>query len=250
MDDPLRVFAGDCTTDFEGADRAARQRGRAIVLVKPDDTVLVHDADGYQPVAWLTRPAALTVERPDRTDPDDGAGAAVRLVARDGDQRLRVVVRSLDGDHRYPVGEAGVPVADGYVRSRGAVLALGGDAPERYPLPAGATVLDESCDCGKPRIRVERGIAAEVCVDRSCDPLDDAVRAALDREFDCPDCGCDLRVLRRGGLVLGCEASPDCETAFPVPEGTVDGTCACGLPAFSVGDGRRCLDAGCDRIRG
>ena len=58
----MRVIAGDCTVR-SGGRRETTRRGR--VVVKPDDTVLVHDADGYQPVAWLTRPAELTLT----TDP-------------------------------------------------------------------------------------------------------------------------------------------------------------------------------------
>ncbi len=95
-------------------------------------------------------------------------------------------------------------------------------------------------------MRVERGAAFELCVDRGCESLDARVREAFDREWDCPTCGAPLRVLRRGGLLAGCDAYPDCETAFPIPAGTVDGTCdECGLPAFESGAGRRCLDAGC-----
>jgi len=178
----LGVFAGDRTTVFEGADRAARQRGHAVVLVKPDDTVLVRDAAGYRPVAWLTRSGALTVERPGdspTTVPDADGGehgestaaaspAAVRPVARDDDRRLRVAVSSPADGARYPVGEAGVPVADGYGRRRGAVIAL--DGGERYPLPTGASALDTCYDCRAPRIRAERGVVAEIRVDRSCEP--------------------------------------------------------------------------------
>jgi DNA topoisomerase-1 len=121
------------------------------------------------------------------------------------------------------------------------------DSGARYPLPGDATVLDRTCDCGLPTLRVERGVAVEACVDRDCDPIDAAVREALDRAFDCPACGNDLRVLRRGGLILGCDAYPDCETGFSLPRGVVDGECDCGLPAFRTDDGRRCLDATCER---
>ena len=58
----IRTLAGDCTVRFDGR-RDRTVRGRVLVVVKPDDTVLVHDIDGYQPVAWLTRPAELTLDR-------------------------------------------------------------------------------------------------------------------------------------------------------------------------------------------
>jgi DNA topoisomerase-1 len=75
--------------------------------------------------------------------------------------------------------------------------------------------------------------------------LDERVREQFDRAFACPDCGGDLRVLRRGGLILGCERYPDCDTGFALPEGIHDGACECGLPAFETASGRRCLDGGC-----
>ena len=75
------------------------------------------------------------------------------------------------------------------------------------------------------------------------------MREAFDRAWDCPDCGSDLRIVRRGGLLAGCDAYPDCETAFAVPEGVVAGACDCGLPSFAVGDDVRCLDAACERAR-
>ncbi|MFD1685042.1 endonuclease NucS domain-containing protein [Halobellus litoreus] len=246
MSETIRVFAGDCTTTFEGA-RARTQRGRVAVVVKPDRTTLVHDADGYQPVAWLTRPDSLTVE----TD-EGGFG----LVARAGEQVLRVVSHESAGWVEYPVTEAGVPVGshpetgEPLVRAGGDVRGL--DSDVRYSLPAGATVLDDTCEsCGLPKIRAEAGDAFEICLDRSCESLDDAVRERFDGEWTCPDCGSDLRIIRRGGrLLAGCDAYPDCETAFAIPAGVVVDDCACGLPVFETARGRRCLDATCDAFEG
>lgn len=243
--DTTQVLAGECTTTFEGS-RDRTQRGHVVVVVKPDKTVLVHDADGYQPVAWLTRPEALTVE----TTP-----AGFGVTARTGDQTLRVVSHAMTGRAHYPVSPAGVPVGtcpdcDGaLVRRAGEVSCLGCEAA--YGLPAGAAVLEDRCgDCGLPRMRVERGAAFELCVDRDCDPLDDAVRERFDRAWACPDCGSDLRVLRRGGLLAGCDAYPDCDAAFSIPAGVVVDDCGCGFPVFETASGRRCLDATCDRHDG
>jgi len=80
-----------------------------------------------------------------------------------------------------------------------------------------------------------------------CESLLAAVEARFDREWDCPECGGALEVLRRGGLIAGCENYPDCETGFAVPDGTLVGECDCGLPVFETASGRRCLDSGCDR---
>ena len=107
MPETIRVLAGDCTTTFEG-DRTRTQRGRVVVVIKPDRTTLVHDADGYQPVAWLTRPESLTVEadvasptrRADGAPVDD---AGFGIVARAGDQVLRVVCHRDAGLAGYPL---------------------------------------------------------------------------------------------------------------------------------------------------
>jgi DNA topoisomerase-1 len=238
MPEPVHVIAGRCTTVSEGT-REQEQHGDMVVLIKPDGTTLVHDASGYQPVAWLTRPERVTV----------GADA---VTATDGDQRLTVDIHGAHAREGYPLTDAGVPVGrcpdcDGsLVRTRGAVVCP--DCDDRYGLPGQAAVLDETCDCGLPRLRVERGASFVVCLDRDCESLDERVRAAFDQEFDCPDCDGDLRVLRRGGLMLGCEHYPDCEASFAFPDGIHDGECACGLPAFETATGRRCLDSDCERL--
>ncbi len=237
MPDCTHVIAGTCTTTFTG-DRDRHQHGDVLVVVKPDGTTLVHDAAGYQPVAWLTRPDAVTVD-------DD------TVTASDGDQHLSVRIHDAHSRGRYPTSDAGVPVGecpdcDGrLVSARGRVTCPG--CERDHGLPSGATVTDESCDCGLPRLRVQRGASFVVCLDRRCESLDERVRQAFDRQWACPDCGGDLRVLRRGGLILGCERYPDCETGFAFPEGVHDGTCGCGLPVFETDTGRRCLDSGCDR---
>ena len=242
-DDAYRVLAGDCTVRFDTGDAPPReQRGAVLAVVKPDDTVLVHDRDGYRPAAWLTRADAVTT----RTD---GDGAVIE--AMEGDRHLRVICHDRHGLERWPATRAGAPVGtcpacDGaLVRTPTVVECLGCDA--RHGVPRDATVLDEPCGtCGRPTMRVERGVAVVCCVDRACESLDDRVRESLDGAWDCPACGSPLRVLRRGGLVAGCEAYPDCETSFAIPAGLVDGDCGtCGLPAFETSSGRRCLDAAC-----
>jgi len=238
----IRVLAGDCTVIADGADRA-EYRGRVTTVVKPDNTVLVHDIDGYQPVAWLTRAESVSSER----------NGGFTLVAKKGTQTLRVAAHDQDGFGSYPASSAGVPVgdcpADGcrgvLVRSNGVHCV---DCGDRYAIPRDAEIRDDRCSCGLPRMRVERGLTFHVCLDRSCESLDDAVSSAFDREWACPNCAGDLRILRRGGLIAGCECYPDCETGFVVPTGVVDGVCSCGLPTFETASGRRCLDATCERV--
>ena len=251
MASELRLFAGACTTTFEGT-RSRTQHGYVVVLVKPDDTVLVHDADGYQPVAWLTRPDEAAVETP--CDGTDTAHGEFTITAQTGDQRLSVESHGPGTVRRIPVGEAGVPVGECVDEDCDGTLARTGgdvscvDCPERYGLPAGATVLDRLCeDCGLPQIRVDRGETFEVCLDYRCESLNDRIRERYDRAFDCPDCGGELRIrVTDGRPFFGCEEYPDCETAFSIPDGVIVGMCDCGLPIFETATGRRCLDGNCD----
>ncbi|WP_336342599.1 DUF91 domain-containing protein [Halalkalicoccus ordinarius] len=236
--DAIHVLAGDCRVQ---ADEVAH-RGEVVVLIKPDNTVLVHDVDGYQPVAWLTR--ADTVSH--------ASNGGFSVTATAGDRTLRVESKSAYGFGRYPGSRAGIPVGDCpdcsrvLVRAGGRVSCPGCTA--EYGLPDGASVLEESCECGLPRMAVSRGETFELCLDRACESLDDAVRDRFDGAWDCPDCGGVLRIIRRGGLLAGCESYPDCEIGYVVPDGVVDGDCPCGLPIFETPRGRRCLDATCSAV--
>ncbi|MFB6120939.1 MAG: DUF91 domain-containing protein [Halobacteriaceae archaeon] len=238
MQDTLRVLAGDCTVTYEDDEGTRTQRGRVVVAIKPDGTVLVHDADGYRPAAWLTRADTVAVSR---------EGDDFRLVAGDGGTRLAVESHETFGRVRFPVSAAGPPVGDcpdcraPMVRDGDEIACT--DCRSRYPIPRDAAVTDEACpDCGLPTVRVERGAELTVCVDRHCQPLAEAVGERFDGEWPCPDCGRGMRIRRERGLRAVC---PDCERRLRVPVGTVAGDCDCGLPLFDTGDGARCPDPDC-----
>ena len=241
MPDRIRVLAGDCTVRYESDAEVREHRGNVVSVVKPDNTVLVHDVGGYRPVAWLTRADAVTCSR----------GAPATVLAQGDGRLLQVTAHDEHGFERYPASPAGeavgsCPHCDGtLVRADGAVRCLG--CEEAHKLPADALVLEETCECGLPRMRVERGESFEPCVDRACEPLAVAVRERFDRTWNCPDCGGALRILERAGLIAGCERYPDCDTGFSIPAGVVDDHCDCGLPIFETPTGRRCLDATCQR---
>ncbi|NEU58579.1 topoisomerase DNA-binding C4 zinc finger domain-containing protein [Halorussus sp. MSC15.2] len=246
MTETVHVYAGTCTTTYatsgDTEEEPTRQRGRVVVVHKPDGTVLVHDAEGYQPVAWLTRANAVHRET-------DGEGGFALVAVKDG-ERLRVESHGNPDHARHSATSAGVrvgtcPDCDGaLVRARGSVTCL--DCVTEYGLPRDAAMLDSTCDCGLPRMAVERGARFELCVDRECEDLDAAVRGRFDREWSCPDCDGDLRVLRERTLFLGCENYPDCEVTFALPDREVVGTCECGLPLVrSATDESECLDHEC-----
>ena len=237
----IRTIAGDCNVYFEGR-RERTVRGRVVVVLKPDDTVLVHDIDGYQPVAWLTRPENLSVTR----DP-------LWLLASDGDETLRIEAAGEAVITEHDGTEAGTPVGtcrcDGQlVRTGDEIVCL--ECDERFGLPRGASISDSTYDCDLPTFHVDRGERFELCLDYRCGSLLDAVRERFDREWNCPNCGGELRIRRRTGLIAGCEQYPDCDTGFAVPDGTVVGTCGCGLPVFETASGRQCLNSGCPATAG
>lgn len=243
MTETVHVYAGECTISQHADGDTTHQRGRVVVVHKPDGTVLVHDSQGYQPVAWLTRANAVH-----REQGEDGSFA---LVAVKDHERLRVEGHGRGDRASYDATPAGVPVgtcpdcAGSLAWARGAVTCL--DCQAEYGLPGDAAVLDATCECGLPRMAVERGARFELCVDRSCEDLDSAVRERFDREWSCPDCEGDLRVIRERTLFLGCENYPDCEETFALPDGEVAGTCECGLPLVRVGDREpHCLNFDCN----
>lgn len=239
MSDSIRVLAGDCTTTFEGT-REQTARGHVVVIAKPDNTLLVHDADGYQPVAWLTRADSLSMS--------DSA-----IIAQDGDQSLTVTVHDEYTEARIRATKAGTPVGTcpeceaTLVKTRKSVSCLGCAAS--YGLPQHADILDEQCaDCGLPRMRATHGKAFDLCIDRSCESLDALIQDEFNGKWQCPECGGDLNILRRGSLIAGCENYPECETGFAFPTGIHAGDCPCGLPQFETASGHRCLDATCDAV--
>lgn len=240
MADAIRVIAGRCTVRHE-ADRTTESVGDVVVLVKPDDTVLVHDAAGYRPAGWLTRADGVQVSISD---------GEFQLRAWSGDETLEVAGED-PSIAEFPATAAGSTVGtcpdcgDALVRSGGTVTCLGCGAA--YPLPRDATVTEDTCeDCGLPTIAVERGTDLEVCLDRDCEPIDAAVAAAFDGEWTCPTCGSGLEIERDRTLGAAC---PECGTHYPIPSGTVAGTCSCGLPFFETDHGGRCLDPDCDAKR-
>jgi DNA topoisomerase-1 len=237
MDDTIRLFAGDCTVSYQGNAKTV-QRGTVLTLVKPDNTVLVHDANGYQPAAWLTRADSVQLS---------GDGTVFTLTAHSGDTELSV--RSHQGEARtsVPTSPAGTEVGRCpdcgrvLVRSAGAIICTG--CLSRWGLPRDATLTGETCSvCGLPEIAVERGAEFQVCIDQACDPLDRLVADRFDGAWACPDCSLPMTIERAGSLQAVC---PECGTGHTIPAGSTAGTCTCGLPSFETPRGNRCLDPGC-----
>jgi len=237
MEDAARLLAGDCTVTYRGTDTITH-RGAVLALVKPDDTVLVHDADGYQPAAWLTRADAVRVTRGD---------TGFTLYAAKDDATLRVESHTTAGDRYYPISPAGPTVGDCpdcaavLVRTGGTIVCTG--CHNRSDIPRDATVAEDPCPrCGRPTMTVERGATFTVCIDADCDPLSRAVAAQFDDAWPCPECSTGMTIDHGRRLRARC---PDCTTTVPVPRGTITGECPCGSPLFATIDTTRCFDPGC-----
>ncbi len=237
--DAFSVIAGDCRIELD-VEEHHTYRGQVLIVIKPDDTVLVHDVDGYQPVAWITRAERVVI--------DDELGT---VTAVDGDRWLQIQVISSLVNRQLPGTVVGIPIAD--CPSCGGRLVDANDAVHcvscrnKYGIPSDAELLDSRCDCGLPLMRVERGDVFTLCIDRTCDPMEAAIADRFDGTWSCPDHDCDgqLRAIRRGHLMLGCNQYPDCEISFRLPVGIVEGHCGCGLPRFHTSNGSRCLDLNC-----
>ncbi|MFB6085743.1 MAG: DUF91 domain-containing protein [Halodesulfurarchaeum sp.] len=236
MQDAIRMIAGRCTVRHE-ADEQSESEGDVVVLVKPDNTVLVHDASGYRPAGWLTRADSVQLSLSERS---------FELHANSGGETLQVTgedptVAELPATTAGPVVGTCPDCAATMVRAAGEVSCLGCGAT--YPLPRNAAVTDSTCEtCDLPTISLTRGTDLEVCLDRECDPIDAVVRATFEGEWHCPTCGSTLEIARARTLGARC---PTCETHFPIPDGRVAGTCDCGLPWFETDHGGRCLDPAC-----
>ncbi|MFB6134466.1 MAG: DUF91 domain-containing protein [Halanaeroarchaeum sp.] len=235
MQQTIRAFAGRCTV----SETDATQEGTVVALVKPDNTVLVHDVDGYQPMAWLTRADAVQVER------NDGG---FRLRARKSGETLSI--SGADVAHaEFAASPSGPRVGtcptctNTLVRQRGAITCVG--CGESYPLPRDAVLTDDTCEaCGLPTLSVERGAHFEVCLDRECESIDAVVRDRFAEEWSCPTCDGTLDIERNRGLRATCGR---CDRSHPIPSGIAGDRCECGLPTFETRAGVGCLDPECER---
>lgn len=71
MSDEGNIVAGECTTELP--DNTPTFSGGVVVLVKPDHSILVHDADGFLTIAWCSHTPSLTVEVRRRPSPHEMA---------------------------------------------------------------------------------------------------------------------------------------------------------------------------------
>ncbi|MFX1255723.1 MAG: DEAD/DEAH box helicase [Promethearchaeota archaeon] len=123
---------------------------------------------------------------------------------------------------------------------------------ESYKIPTNSQLIEEQCDrCGLPMVTITQLYSLKICVDRTCQNMDDVIRTRFENEgYKCPNCKGGLKVLRRRGLIAGCtnyyHPQQPCQTAFSLPRNSlIIGQCTCGLPFIQLKTKSRCLNTGC-----
>ena len=118
-----------------------------------------------------------------------------------------------------------------------------------YKLPRKASITNEKCNkCGLPKARLPYVYDLLICIDRSCESMDEIIKNKFESEgWKCTECGSPLIVIRRKGLVVGCSNYyKGCKTAYKFPDGVIIGKCErCGLPKFKLKTKTRCLNSKC-----
>lgn len=119
---------GECTVEYSGRATSTLGAGRRHVIVKPDRTVLVHEADGHQPVNWQPPGGSIGVDAEsahrdadtdsfDGSDPDgdqhddvDADGAFVLRANRESpEESLAVRFSTVHQASAYEIGETSSP---------------------------------------------------------------------------------------------------------------------------------------------
>ncbi|MFX0061941.1 MAG: DEAD/DEAH box helicase [Candidatus Hermodarchaeota archaeon] len=127
------------------------------------------------------------------------------------------------------------------------------DCSENYKIPTNSQLIEEQCDrCGLPMVSITQLYSLKICVDRTCQNMDDVIRMRFENEgYKCPNCKGALKVLRRRGLIAGCtnyyHPQQPCQTAFSLPRNSlIIGQCTCGLPFIQLKTKSRCLNTSCE----
>ncbi len=96
----MRLVLARCSVDYAGRLTAYLPPAVRLLIVKADDSVLVHsDSGGYKPLMWMTPPCSLVVE------PADGeSGSAIWRVTNKGGEQLIITVDEVLSDTAHHLG--------------------------------------------------------------------------------------------------------------------------------------------------
>lgn len=101
----MRLVIADCSVNYAGRLSAHLPRGRRVLMVKSDGSVLIHaDGGSYKPLNWMSPPCTLTVSEPD----DDLAALGVvelwRVLHAKTDDLLVVSIYEILHDSSFELG--------------------------------------------------------------------------------------------------------------------------------------------------
>lgn len=101
----MRLVIADCSVNYAGRLSAHLPRGRRVLMVKSDGSVLIHaDGGSYKPLNWMSPPCTLTVSEPD----DDLAALGVvelwRVLHAKTDDLLVVSIYEILHDSSFKLG--------------------------------------------------------------------------------------------------------------------------------------------------
>ncbi|MFX0091436.1 MAG: DEAD/DEAH box helicase [Candidatus Hodarchaeota archaeon] len=131
-------------------------------------------------------------------------------------------------------------------------LVVCSNCSENYKIPTKSQLIEEECErCGLPMVAISQLYSLKVCINRTCQNMDDIVRTRFENEgYQCPNCQSPLKVIRRRGLIAGCtnyyDRQQPCKTAFSLPRNSlIVDRCICGLPFIQLKTKSRCLNTAC-----
>lgn len=101
------TVVGDCTVEYDGRASSTLGSGRRHVLHKPDGTVLVHEADGHQPVNW--QPAGGDVAVHHEASETDAAIVVLRATSETPEEELVVRFSAISQASAFEMGESSSP---------------------------------------------------------------------------------------------------------------------------------------------
>jgi RecB family endonuclease NucS len=110
----VRVVIATCSVDYEGRLSAHLPLARRLLLVKADDSVLVHsDGGSYKPLNWMSPPCALSHRVPEEAEAAEGVTLVWVVQGARTDDRLTVRIHEIVHDSSHELGPDPGLVKDG-----------------------------------------------------------------------------------------------------------------------------------------
>lgn len=110
----MRLVIADCTVNYAGRLAAHLPRGKRLLMVKADGSVLVHsDGGSYKPLNWMQPPCSLQASEPSETQAAAGVEAVWTVSAAKTQDQLVIDIFGFDHDESFELGTDPGLVKDG-----------------------------------------------------------------------------------------------------------------------------------------